>query len=148
MTELELNAIRARLDAATPGPWFTGMSGGHWYVLDNDITCDIEGQICSLNRRHAEANADLIANAPSDLAALLAEVDILSGLLSDRVQDSDLAVEAARRERARCVAMADERRGQEEEWAKLAEPGPARQFHVARSLALGGLAEKLKGNAP
>jgi hypothetical protein len=29
-----------------------------------------------------------------------------------------------------------------------ATPGPARQFHVARSLGLGGLAEKLKGGTP
>jgi hypothetical protein len=66
-----------------------------------------------LNQFESDANAAIIA-----AKSLLAEVDILRGLLSDRVQDSDLAVEAARRERARCVAMANERRGQEEEWAK------------------------------
>ena len=101
MTDQELAAIRERLAKATPGPWKTRTSFG----LDRrefKITEEGDGEsypyiiatahgIGYLNNVPTEgvpaANAALIANAPTDLAALLDEVGILRGLLSDRVLD-------------------------------------------------------------
>ena len=74
-------AIRARLAAATPGPWkwfgrghnrawaLGHRSGRGSAVLDGDLNGD--GDACvGFNRR---ADATLIANAPADLAWLLEE---------------------------------------------------------------------------
>ena len=67
-----LQEIRARLDAATPGPWVVKPPG--------------EGKSSSGIRRGAldiawsvtaREDADLIANAPADIAWLLAEVERL-----------------------------------------------------------------------
>jgi hypothetical protein len=75
LTDADLDAIEARLDAATPGPW---------HVEDDHAT---ENQIWTERRWEAgggasvvdaggmgPADADLIAHAPNDLRALLAEV--------------------------------------------------------------------------
>lgn len=67
-----LTQIRARLDAATPGPWV--------------VTPPREGKRSSGVRRgrleiawsvYATEDADLIAHAPADIAWLLAEVERL-----------------------------------------------------------------------
>ncbi len=72
--------IRERLEAATPGPWETGYeehvtgddeyverwveSGGHRILVLDPLN-------------DGSANQNLIANAPADIAYLLAEVDRL-----------------------------------------------------------------------
>lgn len=58
--------IRARLAAATPGPWKTNDGPGIFNSLSQTVAQTF---------RHTtrEQDADLIANAPSDLAWLLAE---------------------------------------------------------------------------
>lgn len=91
---LDLKAIKARLAAATPGPWRSAWDDGDpnadvtirslapgldecasyvivasWY--DGPIT------LC------LEADAAFIAAAPSDVAALVAEVERLRALLSE-----------------------------------------------------------------
>lgn len=68
MTKDLLTAIRKRLEAATPGPWRTGM-GGYY----------IEGPTRTVGKTfthpdNAQVDADLIANAPTDLAALLEHI--------------------------------------------------------------------------
>jgi hypothetical protein len=70
---VNLDAIKKRLEAATPGPWpFTGNVGGKLVtelvralVDDPTVTTRYDG-----DRR-------LIANAPTDIAALVAEVERL-----------------------------------------------------------------------
>ena len=91
MTAEELEAIRQRLRAATPGPWrwwtscsyrrlssdATGKDGD---VLRGDIQRH-DGQpdvICS------EADKALIAHAPEDISALLVEVERLSTEMAAR----------------------------------------------------------------
>lgn len=77
-----LDEIKARLGAATRGPWATAERGaaviGPW---DSDAPADAVGEgwtICDLPKPHdlseqeRAANAELIAHAPADLA-LLAE---------------------------------------------------------------------------
>lgn len=74
--ELDLEPIRARLEAAAPGPWEVAkVWGGDWffdgpYIWDNGP--DNTGEPAT-----DKANAVFIANAPTDIAALLAEVERL-----------------------------------------------------------------------
>lgn len=69
MTDKELAEIRGRLAAATPGPW-------KWeygqLVSKNDEVMDEPG----INKP-SDPDAIFIANAPADIAALLAEIESL-----------------------------------------------------------------------
>ena len=85
---LDLEPIKARYEAATPGPlwrWDTypsaddgrpcpSLIGAHGYGI---LSCDGEMNGPKM------ADADLIANAPTDIAALIAEVERLREILSD-----------------------------------------------------------------
>lgn len=78
---LDVGPIRARLAAATPGPW--GIQGAHmdyqiiargpsvngWSTGPVIVDVDVRGG------RPTEKDADFIAHAPADIAALLAELD-------------------------------------------------------------------------
>lgn len=69
-----LTEIRARLDAATPGPWDTQgpcMSGDGTYGVFAD---DGAGEP-TLALRMSPPDADLVAHAPDDLAWLLAALE-------------------------------------------------------------------------
>lgn len=73
---LDLQPIKSRLAAATPGPWWSarGASFGTYFAVavvgNNEVRTEQGNQACSDN-----ADADLIAHAPTDLAALVAEVE-------------------------------------------------------------------------
>jgi hypothetical protein len=80
MTPSQLSAIRARLDAATPGPWEL------WYGELDWVSVGIDGDTVAECRTHINhqfsgwqnlRNATLIAHAPTDLRALLDEVERL-----------------------------------------------------------------------
>lgn len=79
-----LEEIRARLNAATPGPWRTS-----WRGIDPDVV-SIEGGICHAEDCDcdgpdlvlAEADAAFIAHAPEDIAFLLARVAALKAALA------------------------------------------------------------------
>jgi hypothetical protein len=84
MTPDQLSAIRARLDAATPGPWearqWYGNDDGGWAAIgphheSRDWNDDEpESDLHELAKR----DAALIANAPTDLRTLLDEVERLN----------------------------------------------------------------------
>lgn len=57
-----LAEVRARLEAATPGPWLSTL-------------CLFEG--AAIDRNKARENAELIAHAPTDLARALAVIEVL-----------------------------------------------------------------------
>jgi hypothetical protein len=77
--DVDLDAIRRRLAAATPGPWSNdGSSVSDWrdhtFTMEwtpNGEGVDEHGK--AVNAR-ARADADLIAHAPADLAACLARI--------------------------------------------------------------------------
>jgi hypothetical protein len=69
-----LDAIRSRLEAATPGPWayhqeyhqvFAVVNGREWFIQ-------------TTGGPRVSPEADLIANAPADIAYLLALVETLA----------------------------------------------------------------------
>jgi len=87
MSELNLEAIKARCEAATPGPWH--------YHLDNLIAHPNEdypilveaGSYEGLSREQQKAlvrnNRIFVAHARSDVPALVAEVERLRAALED-----------------------------------------------------------------
>ena len=102
MTPERLAAIKARLDSATPGPWGVIETTGEWFHIDCHLPDSLPvAKVHSVhsgygNKGEPSANAALIANAPADLAALLAYVDELEGLLRDLCEDSRAAAEVVR----------------------------------------------------
>jgi len=89
MTDEELQAIKARVEAATPGPWAMSrdeMSAGfgqHRYVVVGTTTADgkklVDWRLLVEGMRGADAvhDAEFIAQARTDVPALLAEVERL-----------------------------------------------------------------------
>ena len=75
MTPAELSAIRERLDAATPGNW---RRFGVVVSTDLDLPQPLVVEACSEDRTQAENDVEFIANAPTDLRALLDEVERLT----------------------------------------------------------------------
>jgi len=66
-----IDEIRKRLEAASPGPWKLEYSDGPRISRGNGLT------IFEIRYAWAEADCDLIANAPDDMRYLLAEADAL-----------------------------------------------------------------------
>jgi hypothetical protein len=114
MTPDQLSAIRARLDAATPGPW----ESDYTFVQDNSLGVRIIGVRVSgpaiaydagLPDEEVDtqlhATLDVIANAPTDLRALLDEVERLTAERDRLHVDAHFAGirahNAERREKAR-----------------------------------------------
>lgn len=67
--------IRQRLEKITPGPWLEHESGDIFSAARIGIACimRMEGQTYGTGQR--EGNADFIAHAPTDIAALLERVE-------------------------------------------------------------------------
>lgn len=66
MDQKYLAEIKARADAATPGPWYAD----GWAVFD-----DIRGELVELH--DTDPDAQFIAHACTDISALVAEVERL-----------------------------------------------------------------------
>lgn len=80
MGRLNLEAIRRRAAAATPGTWRIGSRFGSG-VLGSSVAV-ISGKLPPIEldpRRNGRADAAFIAHARQDIPALLVEVDRLSG---------------------------------------------------------------------
>ncbi len=75
MTPDQLSAIRARLDAVTPGNW---KRFGVVVSTDLDLPQPLVVEACSEDRTQAENDVEFIAHAPTDLRALLDEVERLT----------------------------------------------------------------------
>lgn len=98
--------IRARLDAATPGPWRCGIN--HWAIPIPCVTCGPEdspllvaeiGVIENECATHAAENAALIAHAPADLDRLLRENEALRERVEQAEVDTERRVDSELRER-------------------------------------------------
>ena len=99
MTPEQLAAIRARLDAATPGPWhwdehpvptLHGVGGSpDTYEYEAEVIeathtggCGCRA-VCYLDLTIDRSDAEFIAHARTDLGHLLAEVDRLTQMIRD-----------------------------------------------------------------
>lgn len=91
--------IRAALAKATPGPWEARVLGSEGYAIDGSVDPSAASLRSRMPRRVArcgyldwdtdKANAHLIANAPTWLAELLAEVDEAQAEAMDVGHDYD-----------------------------------------------------------
>lgn len=68
-----LEEIAARLEAATPGPWRLGASG----------IAAVAGREYLVHTIRSDSDADLIVNAPADVAVLLAVVREVAALAEE-----------------------------------------------------------------
>lgn len=92
---LNLTDIRARLNAATSGPWARGhdeltVTAGNWPIAiigvsHDDITVDYENDEVFFAHvsSSADADLDLVAHAPEDIKNLLNEVNRLTEALKE-----------------------------------------------------------------
>lgn len=78
---LDLEPIKRRLAAATPGPWTPtrrdDIAGGQVYGADGLVICEMT---FARPEDVSDANGQLVGHAPADLAALVAEVERLRPL--------------------------------------------------------------------
>ena len=83
MTPAQLEEIRARCDAATPGPWISceveSVSGRRLYVRAGSL---LIGETWYADDREQVRNNEFVANARADVPALLAEVERLRSALA------------------------------------------------------------------
>lgn len=84
MTAEELETIRVRLSAATPGPWKAEIFGGMWGVYSQVA---LYNQQFDLLEDVSDDNAEFIAHAPTDIAGLLAEIERLKILMFNALED-------------------------------------------------------------
>ena len=99
---MSADEIRAALAAATPGLWHANPLGSEGYAVTGAPDPDAHGVRAKMRRRIARfgyqdwdtdrANAELVANAPTWLAELLAEVDRLTA----RAESAEQAVQRVR----------------------------------------------------
>jgi hypothetical protein len=102
MTEpLDLEPIKARLVAATPGPWRPDDEFGPRYVATDPYGKGFWNVwICTPGHEgdggwEREEDADLACHAPADIAALIAEVERLRGVVSVMGHEMTIMVAAA-----------------------------------------------------
>ena len=122
MTDEELAAIQGRLDAITPPPWFhvlASIVGTKDDPEASDATC-----VCCTEWGYCgddpQANAAFIANAPTDIARLLAEVEQLrkehAWLLQEVAKTNRTPVYCPMPDRYECLYhVGDECRSKEDE---------------------------------
>lgn len=98
-----LTEIRARMDAATPGPWSVHDHYDDAYQFDGMSVVADEETVVGPEDRH-NRNLDLIAHAPEDIAWLLAEVaQLRADLERAREVESDWQLTARDAIRAKAI---------------------------------------------
>jgi hypothetical protein len=82
ITEAELNAMKARINATTPGPWTSFVEGrdltsGDSFIqtATQDIYISAGDYVCGGG--HSSADQDFIAHARQDMPRLIAEIERL-----------------------------------------------------------------------
>ena len=118
-----LDEIRARLEAATPGPWrYDGMHNeittpesvdGYWLIVSECRSSPDQVLRQDAERNCFDANFDLIAHMREDMAALLEVVELTGGSLTpqavadtwrraaDEIREADSMMGANYEERAK-----------------------------------------------
>lgn len=134
MSTLHIEAIRKRLEAATPGPWINRPYG----VIQRVPSAPEDGYIVlwddeARSKGLGTENFDLIANAPEDIAFLLAEVERLRELGVEHIRDHCIRLNEECGKTKRLEAKLTQAEAERIHWPALT------LFVVSHVLALGGL---------
>ena len=89
MTDIDLAAIRQRVEKATEGPWNTGFDyerNDPTVITPGHIEHTIDYTLTEGGLEHGKADAEFIAHAREDVPALLDEIDRLRKDLSYEVE--------------------------------------------------------------
>ena len=89
ITMEELSAMRARIEATTPGPWTSYFEGRDHYAGDSFIQTATQDLYISAEDYaggggHFCADQDFIAHARQDMPRLIAEIERLRKLLTTK----------------------------------------------------------------
>ncbi len=113
MVENNLEEIEARIARATPGPWRIkpndgkNIHRGTVQVEENGRAIETIAECyCGAYEGHGLRNAELIANAPEDLASLIEEIRFLREELAEEKRLSGMGSERE----ARLISERDEAR--------------------------------------
>ncbi len=96
MDEAQLEAIKARAEKATPGPWYYDEEGCRAYIWQSGSLLDSVCHLQVSNRPGWRKDAAFIAHARTDLPALVEEVERLREALRNIAVVDWLSLEAAR----------------------------------------------------
>lgn len=147
---LDLDAIEARANAATPGPWKRLPSLSIDYAVESEVSkgCGVPDLMIDLSGDSARADADFIAAARTDVPALVAEVRRLrvaigvgrEGIIERDETIARLASEAEEERHRASLAKDDAESAREEArlWKALAQAekacrmAPFRSDHVSK----------------
>lgn len=85
----QLEQIRARLEAATPGPWREFAESGDFWIERADADGNPIGPgVCSNSASfYNQADCVLVEHAPADIACLLDEVRRLYAVIDQSISD-------------------------------------------------------------
>jgi len=89
-----IQQIRERLEAATPGPWYPGFAWPNAIYKNKALTKQLGtvGKNSHINDENGKIDAEFIANAPQDIADLLAVVEVLEAGLEQYEQPFDTII--------------------------------------------------------
>lgn len=88
MADIDLDAIRARAEAATPGPWVTDWDAGYVVQSALSLVADVHGEPVRADDPldyddTGQPDAEFIAHARVDIPMLLDEIERLRALLDE-----------------------------------------------------------------
>ena len=92
---MRIDKIKARLEAATPGPWMCGytLNGTYPAIFAKGKNKPIAQRIDGMKSFNGGGTAEFIANAPSDIEYLLSEnarlTETIGGILENQSQIID-----------------------------------------------------------
>ena len=91
---IDLEAIRARAEAATPGPWAYVDNGFDGYIMSASEYLIVGGEPAEGRIEPDDPNADFIAHSREDIPALLAEVERQTAEIAAVTAERDAAENA------------------------------------------------------
>jgi hypothetical protein len=112
-TPLDLDAIRARAEAATPGPWLHGDEYEPGNLYEHEVLMSEDLPVIEMDSDvQGSANAAFVAHARTDVPDLLAEIERLRAEADERDAYLGTVVDEVETTNARLLAERDQARAE------------------------------------